>query len=228
MTLKIGSETVPRDSSAKLLGITFQDNQQWKLQVYGKGGLISALNSRLYIIRRLKNHLAKNSVLRVVDGIFMSKIRYGVQLLGKVRMDREDAECTVFKDIQRIQNNLLRTLNGSKIKDKVSISSMLDTYNMLSVNQLNASIKLLMVWKAFNIDNYPLKIDRQNSSATSRTTRADSAGKPIEIGKTLIVQKTSVSDAIRVWNNTPKSITGSVSLYQAKKEIRKFVKLLPI
>ncbi len=134
----------------------------------------------------------------------------------------------LFKNIQCIQNNLLRTLNGSKIKDKVSISSMLDTYNMLSVNQLNASIKLLMVWKSLNIDNYPLKIDRQKSSATCRTTRADSAGKPIEIGKSLLVQKTSVSDAIRVWNRSPTSVTGSVSLCQAKNEIRKFVKLLQI
>ncbi len=99
---------------------------------------------------------------------------------------------------------------------------------MLSVNQLNASVKLLMVWKALNMDNYPLKIDRQKSSATRRNTRADSAGKPIEVGKTLMVQKTSVSDAIRVWNKSPTSVTGSVTLYQAKKEIKKFVKLLPI
>ena len=228
VTLKIGSETVTRDCSAKLLGITFQDNQQWKMQVYGKGGLISALNSRLYIIRRLKNHLTKKSVLKVVDGIFMSKVRYGVQLLGKVRLRNEEMECAVFKDIQRIQNNLLRTLNGSKIVDRVSINYMLDKYKMLSVNQLNASVKLLMVWKSLNIDNYPWKINRQKDNVNGVNTRGNSAERPIEIGKTPIVQKTCASDAIHLWNSSPKSVTESVSLYQVKKEIKKFVKLLPI
>ena len=61
-----------------------------------------------------------------------------------------------FKAIQLVQNNLLRTLNRSKIKDKVSVSSMLEKFNMQSINQLNASVKLLDMWKALNVDNYPL------------------------------------------------------------------------
>ena len=39
-----------RESTAKLLGMQFQDDLQWDTQIYGKGGLLSALNSRLYII----------------------------------------------------------------------------------------------------------------------------------------------------------------------------------
>ena len=74
-------------------------------------------------------------------GLFTSKLRYGVQLLGKVRTSNEDPECQIFKDIQLVQNNLLRTLNGSKIKDMVSIQQMLEKFNMLSANQLNASVK---------------------------------------------------------------------------------------
>ena len=80
-TINIGTEAVIRESSSKLLGITFQDNQQWREQVFGKGGLISALNSRLYFIRRLKGHLSLKAVMRVVDGLFTSKMRYGLQLL---------------------------------------------------------------------------------------------------------------------------------------------------
>ena len=43
--------------------------------VLGKGGLISSLNSRLYIIRRLKSHLPLKSVLKLVDGLFTSKAK---------------------------------------------------------------------------------------------------------------------------------------------------------
>ena len=33
---------------------------------------------------------------------------------------------------------------------------------MLSVNQMNAQIKMTEIWKASNVDNYPLKIDFYN------------------------------------------------------------------
>ena len=74
--VKIGGENVKRESSATLLGIKFQDNLQWQSQISGKGGLISALNSRLFIVHRLQSHLSKKSILKVVDGIFTSKLSY--------------------------------------------------------------------------------------------------------------------------------------------------------
>ena len=205
--VKIGGENVQRDSSACLLGIKFQDNLQWQSQITGKGGLISALNSRLYIIRRLQSHLSKKAVLKVVDGIFTSKLRYGLQLFGKVRTSSSDSESAEFRAIQIIQNNLLRSLNGSKIKDMVSISSLLKKYNMLSVNQLNAKVKLQEVWKALNVEDYPLIVERQSSDASRVSTRADTIQKPIEIGKTLLVQKTCISDAIQLWNKAPSQVT---------------------
>ena len=121
-----------------------------------------ALNSRLYIIRRLKSHLSMKSIMKIVDGLFTSKIRYGLQLYGKVRTTVEDPTCADFKAIQLIQNDLLRLLNGSKIKDRVSIKSLLNKFNVMSVNQLNAQIKLLELWKALNIKDYPLKIEQQS------------------------------------------------------------------
>ena len=73
--IRIGSELVPRESTATLLGIKFQDDLQWKTYVFGKGGLLSALNSRLYIIRRMMSHLSVESVCKLLDGLFTSKIR---------------------------------------------------------------------------------------------------------------------------------------------------------
>ena len=99
---------------------------------------LSALNRRLYIIRRLKSHLSMRSITRVVDGLFTSKICY-----GKVRTKKEDLKCADFKSIQILQKDLLRFLNESKIKDKVSIKFLLNKFGALSVNQLGAQIKLL-------------------------------------------------------------------------------------
>ena len=127
-----------------------------------------------------------------------------------------------FKAIQLVQNKLLRTLNGTKIKDKVSIS-----FSMLSVNQLNAGIKLLEIWKALKVDNYPLKIKSQYHNEEGINTRADMAGRPIEIGKSVLTQKTSVSDAIHLWNKAPINFAECSSLHQVKRAIKSYVKSLP-
>ena len=93
--------------------------------------------------------------------------------------------------MNHFQNNLLRSLNGTRVKDKVSIASMLDKFSMLSANQINASVKLLEAWKALKLENYPLVINRQETNQESVNTRADLVNRPIEIGKSLLSQKTS-------------------------------------
>ena len=164
----------------------------------------------------------------MVDGIFTSKIRYGLQLLGRVRMSISDPLCADLKEIQLIQNKLLRCLNGSKIKDKISTASLLQKFKVLSVNQINAQIKLQQVWKAIHEDNYPLKLIQQSPPLTGATTRAAVKEKPVEIGISNLVQNTSTSDAVRIWNRAPKSITEAKTLLQAKVAIKEFIKSLPV
>ena len=93
---------------------------------------------------------------------------------------------------------------------------------------LVSSIKLLEIWKALNVDDYPLSIKRQEEKAENMTTRADLVNRPIEIGKTVLTQKTSVSDSIRLWNKAPNKVKECLSLYQAKREIKSYVKSLPV
>ena len=38
---------------------------------------------------------------------------------------------------------------------------LLGAVNRLSINHLNAKIKLVEIWKALNVEGYPLKINRQ-------------------------------------------------------------------
>ena len=97
--------------------------------------------------------------------------------------------------------------------------SLLLKFGMLSVNQLNAQVKL---------DDYPLKIERQSTQSNGVSTRADSRGKPIRVGKSLLTQKSCISDAIHLWNMAPESIITSSSLYQAKIEIKKYARQLPL
>ena len=77
--IKIGNDYVSQEKSAKLLGVTFDSNQGWKTQIYGSGGVVMSLNRRLFAIRRLRSHLDNKNLLKLADGLFTSKIRFGLQ-----------------------------------------------------------------------------------------------------------------------------------------------------
>ena len=101
-----------------------------------------SLNQMLFFIRRLKNTIGQKAVLKISDGVFTSKIWYDLQLLGCVKWRDSDPSNNDLDAIQKFQNKLLQVLNGSRISDKISTNSMLVNFKMLTVNQLNAQIKL--------------------------------------------------------------------------------------
>ena len=53
----VGNATVSQQKSSKLLGVQIDEDMNWNEHVYGKGGLISSLNQRTHMIRRLRNHI---------------------------------------------------------------------------------------------------------------------------------------------------------------------------
>ena len=105
---------------------------------------------------------------------------------------------------------------------------MLDKLQMCSVNQLNAQIKLLEIWKSVNVPDYPLKLRKQGPNKAGLVTRACTKGKICEIGRSTLSQNTCISDAIRLGNKAPTSVTDNKSVYSVKNEINKFSRTLPI
>ena len=119
-------------------------------------------------------------------------------------------------------------MNGSRLLDKISTKTLLSNVNMLSVNQLNAQIKITEVWKALNDTNRPLKVEKVVQGKSNCLTRAVATGNLKEFGKTSLVQSTFLSDASKVWNKCPNSIKECDTVWKAKKSIRTFVQSLPI
>ena len=74
------------------------------------------------------------------------------------------------------------------------------------------------------MDNYPLNIKRQENNIEGMSTRADLIGRPIEIGKSALTQKTSLSDSIHLWNRAPKNCLLNIKqvflLYQPGNLVR--------
>ena len=74
--------------------------------------------------------------IKVFISLTLSKIRYGLQLLGKVHVDEESAKNKELMDIQKSQNKLVKTLNGVTISDKISTKTLLEKSGMLSLNKV--------------------------------------------------------------------------------------------
>ena len=78
---------------------------------------------------------------------------------------------------------MARFLNNKTLKDRVCTKTLLNNVNMLSVNQLNARIKIQEIWKTQNIKNYPIEIASQTVSEDRTNTRSNHEGRLIEVGK---------------------------------------------
>ena len=147
MQIRVGVNTISQDKSTKLLGMTIEENQGRKEHFYGKNGLISSLNKRLFTIRRVSNHIPQSKLLQLAHALWMSKLRYGLQLCTNTRIVETEPCNGNIKSVQIAQNKLMRLLVRAPFNDRTSTSELLTKTGLLSINQLAASIKLLEIYE---------------------------------------------------------------------------------
>ena len=163
-----------------------------------------------------------------MDSLYTSKLRYGLPLFGKIKWNPSDIQEKWLTDLQVNQNKMLRFTNGSKLADKISTEFLLNKFDVLSVNQLNAQIKITEIFKALNVDQYPLKLQKVTATNERSITRAVTQERLVVKGNSCLSQSTLINDAKRAWNNVPENIKSCKSLLSAKKAIKEFAKSLPI
>ena len=172
----------------------------------------------------MKNHINNEQLKKVANSIWMSKARYGLQLYGVVRRQESDKKASDFAALQVAQNNLLRTLENVRIKDKRSVEKMLDNQNMLSIIQTQAHIKLVEMWKAKYNQNYPIPLENIVYPENAASTRGVTAEK-FRINNT---PNTFIGDATRLWNKAPDTVRTPQTLNGAKIASKIYCKTLPV
>ena len=192
--------------------------------------MVSALNSRLFQIRRIKNHIPKSQLRKVIHSLWFSKVRYGMSIWSSPRTEESETINSNMKKIQLAQNRLLRMLEGVRIKDRISISSMLEKHNFPSINQLSAEVKLTETWKAMNIEKYPTKMvpGKQIENNLTRALRPTSTRELKDNAKSRLGEQSFCINAGKIWNNAPSNIKEAKTLSLAKKLIKIYCKNLPI
>ena len=63
-------------------------------------------------------------------------------------------------------------VTGTKLLDLVSTSTLLKQTNMLSVNQMNGQIKIQEIWKSLNVQDYPIRFEKQTVKNVGPATPA--------------------------------------------------------
>ena len=207
-----------------------QDDLGWKEHFYGKNGLISSLNKRLFAIRRISNHVPNEKLIKLAHALWMSKLRYGLQLCSNIRLKDSDPTSTNLKDVQIAQNKLLRLLDNSSIMERKHAKDLLNKFDLLSVNQTAIQIKLTEAWKATHLPNYPTQMEKneENLLPNTRTLRPDSTRLWKEDGKTCTARESFSRNTAKIWNQAPKSIKEALSLNITNKSIKEYCKNLPV
>ena len=114
--------TVKRSESTKLLGLEIDDQHNWKAQI---NSLVNSLNHRTFVIRRIANQVPKKQVIKIVQCIWMSKLRYGLNICNKVRIKQDDPTNKLINSVQVAQNKMLRMMDRVSLKEHVTTKSLL-------------------------------------------------------------------------------------------------------
>ena len=228
--ISVGGTTVKPDSHTKLLGMTIESNQGWNEHFKGPNGLINALNRRTFSIRRIKQQIPHKNTMRVVQSIWMSKLRYGLQLCNKVRTTSTDPINYNMHSAQVAQNKMLRMLNGSSKTDHVSTKHLLEKFNLPSVNQLAAEIKIIEAWKIMNVQGYPITLDLNNPSRNTgdRMVRETTTRHWKDYAKLKNSRESFNIDTAKLWNQVNSDIKSAENINIAKSRIKKYCRTLEI
>ena len=107
---------------------------------------------------------------------------------------------------------------------------MLEKFDLLSVNQLAAQIKLLEVWKAVHIPGYAVAMDPYNQERPHNTHHLRNQTNRIfnDSTKLKIAEQSFNIDAAKLWNNAPEETRTAATIEIAKRAIKIIVKTFPI
>ena len=113
---------------------------------------------------------------------------------------------------------MFRLLNNSRISDKISTSSLLAKFNMLSVNQINTQIKLSEMWTAVKDIDHPFMLEKKETGFNARAMRSITNEMLPVLSFSELSKNTFINDGIKAWNSAPIKIKNCLNYASAKKQ----------
>ena len=187
ISISVDGKVVNESISEKLLGIVISNDLTWRDHMYGENdGLLSALSKRLGVIKKLSQYCSRAKLSMIAEGIFYSKLRYGLPLLATTwGLEKYKDGDSRFKNLtkednrklQVLQNQLCRIilLKGNLYKKQnIPTEQLLAQCNQLSVHQMGAYTTIIMVKKILQ-SGKPTYIKRRLRIQRNEKTRNSEA-----------------------------------------------------
>ena len=148
ISVDIGGEMLCSTYTEKLLGLHINADLKWNSHI---DEISSVLRKRIGILKRIKQKVPADKLSIIADAIFNSVIRYGIAVYLLPTYEKEDLKARKLssetESLQVIQNNMLRTIHGLRITDRVNMLELRKKIKMMSVNQMTIYHTIMEVFK---------------------------------------------------------------------------------
>ena len=237
-SITLDNTQIEATRSERYLGIYLAADLTYQPYLYGETwrekenfpGLISILNRRIEMLRKIRRYTAREKMLIMTDGIVFSKMRYNIGIVGNIWLENPyiDKE-TQFqkytkKDNQRlqiIQNKALKMALGVK-ENNIPTKKLLEDAGKLSVHQeivyqigVNAK-KILDTNKPKSLSQQFLKKNNDRGSRKNTYLKKKT--------KTKMAEENFINHAINLMNKIPPEILAEEKMKRFKKEIKNWIK----
>ena len=200
----IGGETLTAKRTDKLLGLEISAELTWDEHV---DKLCKTLKQRMGLLRRIKYKVKKDKLAIIAEAIFTSKIRYGLAVYSRPRLNEMDPVDPELQKLQVLQNDMMRVVHGLRRSDHTNMAKLREEEGIMSVNQLSYYHHLVemynVIWKNSSMQ---LKRKIQQLTGGDHQLRNETRGDlriPIKPSRGCVGFSYK---GTRVWNNTPKFI----------------------
>ena len=230
LNVTVCGEVKMETNSEKLLGLTINNQLNWKNHLYGDSeniGLVKELSKRIGMLRQLRKYVNDCTFRILLNGMFTSKLIYGITIYGGVwnlpgilnenpinstSIRKED-----MRKLQILQNSALRLL--LRKPRETPVKNLLKESKQLSVHQLVAYHTATQTYKVFKNEEPRYHHDRLFGNITYEGTRSSTrVDFDLSLGR-----KSFFYQASHIWNCIPQQIKTARTIEQFKRVLKPWI-----
>ena len=232
--ISVAGYDVEETSSERLLGLVINNSLTWENHLHGNDehkGLITKLQQRAGIIKKLSFVMPKGRLIVFAEGIFFSLLNYCIEVYGNVwglgGYDETVRHSSAFRKednakLQVLVNKVLRALTG--LDNDTPSAILASTSGQLSVHQRTALFTLTSVYKSLQTKEPAYSYESFNNSLLSNQDGHHQANcKKIQY-KLSLSRCGYYYRGSRLFNKLPVSLVNTTKLKDFKKIAKEWVK----
>ena len=214
--LKVGDTWIKESKEEELLGLIISKSLTWKAHI---DRLEGELRKRIGILRRLAWKIPRDIAINLIEPVFTSKLRYGLELVANAK----NPEDMAIKRLEMLHKSALRAATGTKRRG-VPYNDLLAQTNQMPIRSIAENATAMLAWKcAQNWSIHPLMQGRVETHKSLRETRQRNTK---DFPPQLVGQNKSIIPRVLItWDAMPSQIKEETKLLTARRMIRKWTGL---